>query len=163
MPLLSEAEQKIVIFMSLLTGSKYFYHDMSYTWYYKGRQIRMGEIPPLPPSMQQPLPEQGKDIFVEFAATKQDDNIVLTTNLPEQCEVFASVNNSGFSQKLLVSEGKMVIIGASNVKKVIIDSGVFSSDCMVQKIIGDKCRNLVGKYVKYNPIFGNQLMCTFEF
>ncbi len=162
-PILSEAEQKIVSFLGFNKGSKYFYHDISYTWYYNGRQIRMGEIPPLPPGMQQKLPEQGKEIFVEFRAIKEDDSIIITTNLPEQCEILVWNDKTKFAQKLLISNGKIVIADAHDINKVIIDSGVFSPDRVIQQVIGDKCRNLAGDFVRYNPIYGNQLRCVFEF
>lgn len=32
----------------------------------------MGEIPPLPPSMQRKLPEQGKELYVRFNAKKKE-------------------------------------------------------------------------------------------
>ncbi len=51
-PELSEEETKLISFWRLPRGKKFFTHDESHTWYYNGRQIRMGEIPPLPSSMQ---------------------------------------------------------------------------------------------------------------
>ncbi len=163
MPILTEAEQKIVSFLGFNKGPKYFYHDISYTWYYNGRQIRMGEIPPLPLGMQQKLPEQGKEIFVELHAKKKDDSIIITTNLPEQCEVFVWNDKTKIAQKLLISNGEIVIADAHDINKVIIDSGVFSPDRIIQQVIGYKCRNLTGNFVSYNPIYGNQLNCVFEF
>jgi len=162
-PELPEAETKLVSFLGFTRSKKFFSFDESHTWYYNGRQIRMGEIPLLPQSMQQKMPEQDKDFLVEFTANKEDGNIVITTNLPEQCEIFVWNNQSRFSQKLLVSNGKIVISDASEITKVIIDTGVFSSDKEVQKIIGDKCRNLIGEFVKYHPIYGNHLRCEFTF
>jgi len=163
MPVLPEAEQKIIKFLDLRKDRKHFYHDISYTWYYNGRQIRMGEIPPLPPSMQQKLPEQGKELNVEFSAIKQNESIIITTNLPELTEIFAWNDISKMLQKLQISDGKIVITDANDIRKVIIDSCVSSSDEKIQQIIGDKCRNLVGQYVKYHPILGNQLRCEFNF
>lgn len=163
LPELSEVEEKLGSFLGFTRGKKFFTYDESHTWYYNGRQIRMGEIPPLPPSMQQRLPEQGKEFNVEFNAIKEDDNIVITTNLPNKCEVFVWNNKTRFSEEAPITDGKIIIDNANDISKVVIDSGVFTSDAVIQEVIGDKCRNLVGKFVKYHPIYGNQLFFSFEF
>lgn len=161
-PELSEVEQKLVSFFGFSRGPKFFTCDESHTWYYNGRQIRMGEIPPLPPSMQRKLPYIGKEFYVSLKAKKEDGKIIIETNLPEPCELFVWDSKSKFSKKLPVCDGKLTITDADEIVKVIINSGVFTSDRIAQQIIGDKCRNLVGEYVKYHPIHGNQLKYVFE-
>ena len=59
--------------------------------------------------MQQKLPEEGKEYYVEFDAKKENDSIVITTNLPEQCEIFIKDNKSKYSQKMAVSNGTIEI------------------------------------------------------
>lgn len=162
-PELSEAETKLVSFLGFTKSKKFFSFDDSHTWYYNGRQIRMGEIPPLPPSMQQKLPEEGKAYHVELAAKKENDSIVITTNLPEQCQIFISDNRSRCSHEVAVCDGKIEIKNAIDISKVFINSGVFTTDANTQQIIGDKCCNLVGEFIKYHPICGNQIHCIFEF
>lgn len=157
MPLLSEAEQKIVSFMSLNKGRKYFYHDVSYTWYFNGRQIRMGEIPPLPPSMQPKLPEQGKELIVWFKVKKDNGSIMIETNLPDNCEIFVNHDKTKFSRKYMIANGKIVIEDADAITKIIIDSGVFTPNMTTQSILGEKCRNLAGEFVNYHPIYGNRI------
>ncbi|WP_346929614.1 hypothetical protein [Clostridium sp.] len=44
-PELTEAESKLVSFLGFTRSQKFFTCDESYTWYYNGRQIKMGEIP----------------------------------------------------------------------------------------------------------------------
>lgn len=163
MPILPEAEAKLVSFLGFRRGKKFFSFDESHTWYYNGRQIRMGEIPPLPPSMQPKLPELNKEFLVEFTAKKENGSIIITTNLPEHCEILVWNNKAKFSQKLSISDGRIVITDANEITKVLIDSGAFTSDAETNMIIGDKCRNLVGEFVKYHPIYGNQLRCVWEF
>ncbi|WPC42383.1 caspase family protein [Clostridium sp. JS66] len=162
-PELTEAKEKLVIFLGFTRSQKFFTCDESHTWYYNGRQIRMGEIPPLPPSMQRKLPEQGKEFYVNFDAKKEEGNIIIKTNLPDQCEIFIWDNKSNFSKNFIVTGGKITITDADEIKRVRIDSGIFTSNRIVQQILGDKCRNLVGKYVKYHPIHGNQLTYLCEF
>lgn len=161
-PELPEAETKLVAFLCLTKSKEFFTFDESHTWYYNGRQIRMGEIPPLPPSMQQRLPEKGKEFNVEFDAKKENDTIVITTNLPEPCEIFVKDNISRHLQKVSVNNGTIVINNATDISEVVIDSGVFTADENIKQIIGDGCRNLVGNYIKYHPINGNQIHCIFE-
>lgn len=162
-PQLPEAESKLISFLNFEISSKFFSYDESHTWYYNGRQIRMGEIPPLPLSLQKKLPEQGKELFVEFNAVKEDVNIIIRTNLPETSELFVWNNKIKTSQKHLVSDGKIIINSANNISKVVIDCCVFTTDAAAQQVIGEKCRNLVGQFIKYHPIYGNQVECIFEF
>lgn len=157
MPLLSEAEQKIVSFMCFNKGKKYFYHDESYTWYFNGRQIRMGEIPPLPPSMQPKLPEKDKELIVCFKVKKDNGNVVIETNLPDNCELFINHDKVKCSQKYMITNGEIVIENADAITKITIDSGVFTSDMEKQRILGEKCRNLAGVFIKYHPIHGNHI------
>jgi len=160
---LSEAESKLVSFLGFTRSKKFFICDESHTWYYNGRQIRMGEVPPLPPSMQRKLPERGKEFLVEFDAIKNDGKIIIKTNLPEKCEISVWNNKIKFSQKFKIYNGRIVIENAEEITKIVIDSGVFSSDTAIQQIVGDKCRNLIGEYVKFHPINGNKLKYMFEF
>lgn len=163
-PELSEEETKLISFLGFQRGKKFFEcDDLSHTWYYNGRQIRMGEIPPLPPSMQQELPEQGKELDVEFEATKENSTIIIKTNLPEKCDVFVWDSNSKFSRKISVLNGAITINDAMDISKVIINSGIFAEDNSVLKDIGNKSKNLVGKFVKYHPIHGNQIYYSVEF
>jgi len=161
-PELPEAESKLVTFLGFTRSPKFFTCDESHTWYYNGRQIRMGEIPPLPPSMQRKLPEVGKEFWVEFKIARQGQCIVIKTNLPDGCEIFIWNNKTKFNQKMVICNSAINIDDAEGVNKVVIDSGVFTSDPVKQQIIGDKGRNLIGEFIKYHPIYGNQLKVTFE-
>lgn len=163
LPELTEAEEKLVSFLGFTRSKRFFTCDESHTWYYNGRQIRMGEIPPLPPSMQRRLPERDKEFYVNFSAKREKGDIIIETNLPEKCEVFVWDNKSKFSHKMVVINKKIKIENANEIVKIVIDSGVFTENKVTQQIIGDKCRNLVGEFVNYHPIFGNQLKYSFEF
>ena len=161
-PELSEAEEKLVSFLNFTRSPKFFTCDESHTWYYNGRQIRMGEIPPLPPSMQRKLPDKGNELHVSFKAKKEGDKIILETNLPEPCELFVWDNKSKLLKRIPVCDGKIILPDADQITKVEIDSMVFTSDIKVQQIIGNKSVNLVGEFVKYRPITGNKLTYVFE-
>jgi len=154
---LTEDESKIVSFMAFTKGDSFFHHDEAYTWYYGGRQIRMGEIPPLPESMQQKMPEEGKAIDVQFTVRKDTEWLNLLTNLPENCELFLLTNTMKSAQKCRVSNGKLSIPMDENISWLSISSNVFSTDQLGKGLLGEKNRNLVGQYVQYHPIIGNNI------
>lgn len=162
-PTLSEEETKYLTFINLIKSKKYFSFDEYHTWYYNGRQIRMGEIPPRPSSMQQIPPETGKEIDVYFTANKEDETITIATNLPNGSEIFIWSDKWRGTMKCSVSNGKIIIENASEIKKILIDSVIFASDKIKQDVLGEKCRNLVGEYIKDHPVHGNMVHCNFEF
>lgn len=163
LPQLSEAESKMVTFLGFSRGKRYFYCDEFHTWYYNGRQIRMGEIPPLPASMQQKMPEQGKEISVEFQAYKDGDRIIIETNLPDGCSFLLRCNTVKHSLSVTVSGGVIQIDSAGEVEQIIIDEAVVGAGGNTKLILGEKNRNLVGEVVKYHPIHGNVISCVFNF
>lgn len=158
MPELSESEEKLVSFLGFKRGKKFFYCDeISHTWYYNGRQIRMGEIPPLPPSMQKSLPEPGKELNVEISVIKKDDSINLITNLPDNFELLVKTNTEKAFKTYVVENNKICINDESNISGIKISSVSFIIDAKVKNIVGEKCCNLVGEFVKYHPVHGNKI------
>ena len=163
MPQVSEAEQKIITFCTFPKNKRFFSYNESHTWYYNGRQIRMGEIPPLPPSMQQKLPELGKEIDLKITASKEANIITISIDLPDGSEIFIGDNTKKFSCKYTVVSKKIIITDAENISRLTINSGIFHENADVKKLLGEKNRNLVGTHIKYNPISGNYIYCYFEF
>lgn len=155
-PILPENESKLVTFFHFTKNNKSFHCDENYTWYYNGRQIRMGEIPPLPPSMQQKNPEQGKGLLVEMQCLRIDGTIKITTNLPDGCEFFVD------REKVKVQTGSVSIKHESKSDKIDIHSGVFSDKEDIKRILGEKSRNLIGPLIRYSAISGNILHCFFD-
>lgn len=161
-PDLTEAEEKHVALQGFMQGKKFFTYDDSYTWYYNGRQIRMGEIPPVPPSLQQMAPEHGLELVVDFVVSRECDAIHIETTLPENCKVFVRCNTYKCSREMFIRNGEILIKDASDISQVVIESGVFPLDEEAKRIIGTKCRNLTGEYIKFHPIFGNQIHWTYK-
>lgn len=162
-PLLPEAESKMVSFLGFSRGKRYFYCDEFHTWYYNGRQIRMGEIPPLPASMQQKMPEPGKEIYVTFHGHKDGDKITLETNLPDGCSFFLRCNTVKHSISVTILGGKVEIGSATEVVKIIIDGAKVFPGSGSKEVLGEKNRNLVGDLIKYHPIHGNLISCEINF
>lgn len=161
-PLLPEDESKFVTFHGLFRGKEYFTCDENHTWYYNGRQIRMGEIPPLPASMQPEAPELGKELYVTFNIQKYDASIIITTNLPDNYILLVKSNLSKNLDRKTVTNGSVMLENAQNISSIIIGSA-FITDSSVKKQLGTKARNLIGEYVKYDPICGNQIHAVFNF
>lgn len=161
-PLLPEDESKFVTFHGLFRGKEYFTCDENHTWYYNGRKIRMGEIPPLPASMQPEAPELGKELYVTFDIQKYDDSIIITTNLPDNYILLVKSNLSKNSDRKTVTNGSVMLENAQNISSITIGSA-FITDSSVKKQLGTKARNLIGEYVKYDPICGNQIHAIFNF
>ena len=164
LPLLSENVYKFVAFDGLTKGENYFTCDEYYTWHYNGRQIRMGEIPPLPESMQPDVPEFGKELCVTFDVTKYDNHITINTNLPDNYILLVKSNLSKFSEQMSVKNGSVIINDANNISKITLGSAFITDPTVSKQLGGEKAKNLIGKFVKYNPITGRkQIDAVFSF
>ena len=155
---LSESHKKLIAFWGMLGNG--LEQDEFYTWKYRGRPIRLGEIPPLPLDMQKPMPDAGKEIEVDFKLNIKHDGIYISTNLPDNYQLFGKINGRYSFNNIVVKSGNAQIPLSDKISEVYaVDlysvvptiSGVDSS------IIGEKARNLVGQYVKFSPISGNSI------
>lgn len=163
-PILLEAESKLVSFLCKVERNSSFFCDEYHTWHYNGRQIRMGEIPPLPPSMQAKLPETGKELCLSFVPTKEDQTIYIATNLPDGCKIYIGDNTRDYTKEYIVSGGCIKIETAADINNIYIrDSDVFTSDEDAKKLLGEKNKNLTGDHIKYHPIYGNIINYSFDF
>lgn len=122
----------------------------------------MGEIPPLPASMQPEAPELGKELYVTFDIQKHGNSIIITTNLPDNYILLIKNNLSKNSDRKIVTNGSVMIENAQNISSITIGSA-FITDSSVKEQLGKRARNLLGKYVKYDPVCGNQISAVFNF
>jgi len=155
--LLPEAENKLVTFF-IMKDSHYFTMDKNHTWYYKGRKIRMGEIPPLPDSMERLGPLEGKAIDVEFSCSIDDTWLYVKTTLPDGFILHLTTNKtkSFISGEVKDNECKFDI--KPGTRDVKLTSPIVSIMKNLDKeTVGEKGRNLVGNLVKFDPIFGNTI------
>ena len=162
-PILPEAESKLISFLCKVEHDTSFFCDKYHTWYYNGRQIRMGEIPPLPPSMQRKLPEVGKEIHLSLTPNIEKNTIYIATNLPDGCKIIIGDNTRDYAKEYTVVAGCITIEKASDISSIYIkDACVYTSDENTKKLLGEKNRNLVGENIKYHPIYGNLITCSFD-
>lgn len=149
---LSEAHRKLIAFWTMLEhGLK---QDEFYTWQYRGRPIRLGEIPPLPLDMQNPMPDAGKELDVTIEIDIKKGSLYISTNLPDNYQFYAKVNGSCLSDHVIIKDGQAIITlpdkiaAVHTIDLISIQATITDVD---KDIVGDKCRNLVGKYVKFSP------------
>ncbi len=160
---LSESHMKLISFWNMLGhGLK---QDEFYTWNYRGHPIRLGEIPQLPIDMQKPTPEEGKEIVVSFSIKLESDAILLTTNLPDNFKLFGKINSQIKFSDIIVENG-VATIPFPNAEK---EFEFIDAECVLptitgvdMSIVGDRCRNLVGPFVEFNPINGNLIKLHLE-
>ncbi len=159
---LSEDEHKLISFWGMLdTGLK---QDEFYTWSYRGRAIRLGEIPPLPLSMQKPRPNPNNEINVEFHPSILSQQIRIETNLPEKFKFSIKVNEQDYGCAEVTSGHIIISLEKLNepLSTINLTSVLTTTAGVDTSIVGEKCRNLTGRYVKYHPIFGNQVQAVFS-
>lgn len=159
---LSEDEHKLISFWGMLdTGLK---QDEFYTWSYRGRAIRLGEIPPLPLSMQKPRPDPDNELNVEFHPSILPRQIQIETNLPEKFKFSLKVNEKDYGWADVTSGHIIISLEKLNepLSTINLTSVLATTTGVDMSIVGDKCRNLTGPYVKYHPIFGNQVQVNYS-
>ena len=100
------------------------------------------------------------NVEVDFKLNIKHDGIYISTNLPDNYQLFGKINGRYSFNNIVVKSGNAQIPLSDKISEVYaVDlysvvptiSGVDSS------IIGEKARNLVGQYVKFSPISGNSI------
>lgn len=141
-------------------------------WYYDDKAIRMGEILPLPSDLESLSPEDGQEIPVEINVGYffSEKRLIFrgTSNLPtgtllmlslrcSENSYFAqdkvSINSAEFYSNGFTSKGERI---SNGIYSLNITSPIFSVQSEEAKaFLGNRCRNLTGKYVEFNVIGGN--------
>lgn len=157
--LLEESVMKRIMFKYLLSSGL---KAENYSWSYKGRMIRLGEIPPPPPSMQKLKPVPGREIDVLINIVVLNDGILVNTNLPNGFILHAKVDDDLAFFSSTVVEGKCFFQlnaeHSNKESKVTITSPTVNVMSEVAKEkVGLKGRNLVGEFVTYDEIWGNTI------
>lgn len=155
---LTEAHEKLISFWEMLNhGLK---QDEYYTWQYRGRPIRLGEIPPLPVDMQKPIPDNNKAIDVQIDVNRSAKLIEIITNLPDNMELYGNINGSYYFYNVVIKNRKAIIHISDSVdapKAIEICSVIANVTSVDKEVVGDRYRNLIGKHVKFHPVYGNQI------
>lgn len=155
---LSESHKKLIAFWGMLGHG--LEQDEFYTWKYRGRPIRLGEIPPLPLDMQKPVPDAGKEIEVDFKLNIKHDGIYISTNLPDNYHLCGMINGIHSFNDIVVRSGNAIIPLSDKISEVYsvdLYSVVPTVTEVDSSIIGERGRNLVGRYIKFCPVGGNYI------
>lgn len=63
-----------------------------------------------------------------------------------------------------VKNGSVIINDANNISKITLGSAFITDPTVSKQLGGEKAKNLIGKFVKYNPITGRkQIDAVFSF
>ncbi len=147
-------------------------------WYYEGQVVNMGRPLPTPESMRPQKPEQGKKIEVTLQVEINISELKKIqvngkTNLPDETELMLSLENSSINylaqDKAVVQSGQFIsswfadasrpaerLANGTYVLKLFTPS-VFVLSPSVKEILGEKGRNMTGKLIKFDEVFGNRV------
>jgi hypothetical protein len=160
--LLHESESKLITFF-IMKASSLFSIDENYTWFFKGRKVRMGEIPPLPKSMERLAPIAGKGLKVTIDPLIHGTELNIKTNLPNGFVLQLKTDGTHCTDSAEVEGGicRFTINESASIFKII--SPVTSVMENLDKYVLDEMgRNLVGDSVSYDPIFGCMINLEFH-
>ena len=64
---------------------------------------------------------------------------------------------------MTVKNGSIKINNAKNISKITLGSAFISNPIVAERLGGTKARNLIGKFIKSDPISGNEINADFDF
>lgn len=106
------------------------------------------------------MPDPGKEIAVDFKLNIKADGIHILTNLPDNYQFYGKINGLIDFRNIIVKNGNAKIQLDDNtieIQSIDLYSVLPTVSGVDMSIVGDRCRNLVGSYVKFNPINGNTI------
>lgn len=161
MEVLDEARFKWVTFKYLLTIGL---QEEKYSWNFRGRKLRLGELPPLPQEMEELTPISGKGLNVDIDIDYNNSRIIARSNLPDGFLLNINISDLIHSQSSIVKNGickfdfKQAPVKHHEYTVIITSPTVNVMKELDNKdIVGEKGRNLIGKHVEHDEIFGNMI------
>jgi hypothetical protein len=160
-----EAESKCLEFHKLTEMNDVKCVD--HRFYYKNKEIRIGEIPLLPSSLSYQKPLKVIDVHIKVSARKNNDKIeiIIRSNLPLRFMLLVTFPNKSILSRFVPIEGKDTIIDIDE-----IDIGVVNDSFLIDissvsilensdliSVVGKHGRNLSGNFIEFSRIWGNQV------
>lgn len=147
---------------------KQLYVNKDGKWYYNNKEINVGTALPIPDSMKEKSPNQGKEINVnislETTSNSGNLNIKAKINLPNTTQVMIRILNASDKNMITqdfnpkVSNGQFSTSFSSLAPgNYIIEITTPSSsvlDAEAKAKVGESGANLTGKYVVFDKVFG---------
>ena len=145
-------------------------------WYYKDHYVEMGDLLPLPKELEPEHPMAGQELKI-IASLNGEINcgkikFSVSSNIPDGTPLLFTLRGKGYCAQcksvvdngVLVSEwfsddGDAIKNGCYTVE---LSSPIYSIlPERIQRIFGERNRNIYGSCVKFNPIGGNTIHCSF--
>jgi len=162
---LSEAESKFLEFKNLTEMRNV--KCVNHRFYYKDKEIRIGEIPLLPSSFsyQKPLKELNVSIKIFAIRNNGKIEIIIRSNLPVGFTLIVTFPQKSTFSRFVPVTGKDTIIEMDEIDlSVENDSFVIdiSSVSILENsnlipVVGKHGRNLKSNFIKFSSIWGNQV------
>jgi hypothetical protein len=153
----------------------YGFKSVGDKWYYKGDIINLGTPLPIPDSMIPKEAEKGKEIIVDIEVDIVVSDIgrvqiIGKTNLPDNMDLMIMIkNNNGYraQDKVVIKEGQFKSDWFGDSKRIqnrmntgtyyleISSPTVSVLEKSVKDILGEGGKNLKGKNVVFDSIYGN--------
>lgn len=141
-------------------------------WHYKNHYVEMGDLLPLPKGLAplDPIPDHELVIEISLKAENNDGKLrfIASSNIPEETPIIFSLRGNKYSAQcktvvsnnMLISEwfsdnGNPLKQGFYTINLTCPIDRVLPSN--IQKIFGERNRNIIGNCVKFDPIGGNTI------
>lgn len=145
-------------------------------WYYGDNYVEMGDLLPLPKELEPKNPIKGQELKIEASIIPelQDGKIrfLITSNIPEGTPMMFTLRGKKYN-----AQSKSIVNNQSLISEWFSDKGnalkseFYTVDIScpidkllpqdVQKIFGERNRNIYGRYVKFEPITGNTISFSY--
>lgn len=144
-------------------------------WYYKDNYVEMGDLLPLPDDLMPLDPEQGKEVKIDASVTVEELNgklrFRLYSNIPEGTPLVFSVDgNQYFAQSQVIAGDTDTFSEWFGNKDKPIKKGFYKIKITcpidrllppeIQRIFGERNRNINGRFVCFDPIVGNTILVS---
>ena len=145
-------------------------------WYYKNHYIEMGDFLPIPDEMKSQEPIEGKALEIDASIKAELKNgklrIIISSNIPYSTPLIIALEGKGYLAqcKTVVSETETVSEWFSKPSDPIADGFyMIKVNCpinrllppVVQELFGERSRNICGRYVQFDPIWGNTIYFSY--
>ena len=145
-------------------------------WYYKDHYVEMGDLLPLPKELEPEHPMAGQELKI-IASLNGEINcgkikFSVSSNIPDGTPLLFTLRGKGYCAqcKSVVDNGVLVSEWFSD-RGDAIKNGCYTVELSspiysilperIQRIFGERNRNIYGSCVKFNPIGGNTIHCSF--
>lgn len=153
------------------------FHQTDGRWYYKDHFIEMGDLLPLPKELSQQEPILGQEIKIGGRIVGEiiDGRIrfILYSNIPEHTPLIFSLTRKKYKAQCSVDAGYPKTASSEFSKKgnplpfgryrLEITAPIHSVlPTEIKELFGDRNRNITGRFVKFDPIWGNTIHMCYE-